>query len=223
MPSFMGGMLVEDETLRASLKGVLDSFARKRPNNPDGLVGALVQCEAAFRLEQEYALHANPWLSVEKYLKALRAARLAYLEIPNQLQGAMTTFLPYTGSSLLPDEVLKGLFVRIYGDSSRAGLPAWRLDGLESHDYWGLDLEMLDLLIAAAAKMIDECGCDPYTRARPDFYLAKWVTDVCVSFGIKKSAAESSQLYRIVSAVLRNKYPKASYKSLIKEVIRDKG
>jgi len=173
-------------------------------------------------------LTESPLAALDAYASALAEARKAYFCVPSKVRELLPLLMPYTATSVLPEDLLRRLGLAVFDTAALApALPEWRRLDVESEDYWTADLELLDLLQGTARKAIAdhypkaEQGRRP--RSRPDLVLASRVLGVCERHGIKVSHQPKSYCYRIIQCVVSQKYPKSEYRDLIKRAIQGRG
>lgn len=228
MPNFQGGVVVTDDELRSNVFAVVSSFKHPPVANAQGLADS-IECEvSAFKEMEAVALKVDPSPKVKAYLKKLEAARKSYLNIPEEVRAILPDLFPYAGLSLFPADMLRVFAVAQYephmlaslvSDACRSGKSKDELsrlgtslerrkEGLCNEDYWGADVEMLDLLVATANKYlldhVEPIVAGKRRRYRPDVRLIRRLIPVCNGFGVTASAAEDSYFTAIVRAVMEH-------------------
>lgn len=216
------GIVTHDESLRGDLLALFQSF-RNKPRDPAALADRLLT-EVWFyeRFKEEAKNEPTPDIhrkKVERFRKAMQEARQAWIDLPPVVRQVMPSHIPFTGTSLLSKPLLEALMLEGYWNKDYQ-LPDWRKAGLEEIEEWGADLEMLDLLQALA----DQAIChqpDKGARKRTDIGFIRSIALICEEYGIRKSAANDSQLTKVVRVMLRDS--KADLRDAIRTAIGEGG
>lgn len=212
------GVITHDQSLKASLLALFETF-QKMPRDPAKLIERLLT-EAWYyeQFKEEAKKEPTPDIhrkKVDRFRRAIQEARKAWIDLPPVVRQVMPSHIPFTGTSLLSKPVLEALMLEGYWSKDHQ-LPDWRKAGLEEIEEWGADLEMLDLLQALAEQAICHQP-DKSARKRTDIGFIRGIAGICEEYGIKKSAAEESQLTKVVRVMLRGS--KADLRDAIRTAI----
>lgn len=147
---------------------------------------------------------------VTRFRDALLKARDIWSEMENDDQKKLSSCLEDLKNSSNPghelvEDTTYEQFLKIYGNTYP--IAEWRKKELSQHRNWGLDIEMLDLLIGNAELWLRTKAPKPQERHDPRLYAVKFLADVCEQNGIPASHAEKSKFTKIVTMYLNHTYP----------------
>ncbi|TBV11343.1 hypothetical protein [Stutzerimonas kirkiae] len=142
---------------------------------------------------------------VERYLKALTNARKIWMEMENDDQRSLSQSLSEIDSGHAIVDVL-GLEPFLTSFKPTKDVAQWRQKALKQHKHesWGLDTEMLDLLIGAAQQWITEKAPESHSKIDPTLYAVIYMGEQCQTFGLEPSPAPSSQFTQVVDAYFKH-------------------
>lgn len=217
---YFAGLVTPDPELMGQLLALFQKF-RTPPTDSQRLAERLANEDWYFVRHKAHALAEPPPAEhrdkVERFVKAIKEARSAWLDLPPTVQQVMHQNIPYTNESQFSKSILESLQLAYFFKGERR-LPEWRNEGMEKIQEWGADLEMLDLLQSLGRNWQANHLPDKGARRRPELGHVRAIADICEEHGIKKSAAAESQLSKVVRVMLRDS--KADLRELIEDAIK---
>ncbi|WP_137889244.1 hypothetical protein [Pseudomonas sp. 2FE] len=180
--------------------------------------------EELIRAEQLNKSHASRERNElgERYLNALTKARDVWMDMENDDQRALTKCMSEIDSG---HAIIDGIGLEPLLTSFRLtqDIAPWRATALKrrKHDRWGLDTEMLDLLISAAQKWIEHEAPEKSAKIDPTLYAVMYMAEQCQAYGIEPSPTPSSRFTEVVDTYFkhtkigRDTSERTSYKDII--------
>ena len=162
--------------------------------------------------------------TVERYLKALSNARKIWMEMENDDQRSLSKSMSEIESGHAIVDVL-GFKPFITSFSPTENIAPWRKKAItqNKHEFWGLDTEMLDLLIGGAQRWVNTKAPESHSKIDPTLYAVIYMGGQCQRFGLEPSPATSSQFTQVVDTYFRHTNTgsdnsnRTSYKDLIQK------
>lgn len=147
---------------------------------------------------------------VSRLVSTLRKARKIWAQMENDDQKSLSGCLE--DLKLSPEaghEFLEGLpyDVVLRGFEPSYPIATWRREELSKHQSWGLDVEMLDLLITNADAWLKTKAPPSQHRHDPVLYAVQYIASACEAFGIKASASDNSRFTKIITLYFNYTYP----------------
>ncbi|SFI61578.1 hypothetical protein SAMN05216206_2552 [Pseudomonas guineae] len=141
----------------------------------------------------------------ERYLNALKKARDIWMEMENDDQHALTKCMSEIDSGhAIIDEI--GLEPLLTSFRLTQDIAPWRSAALRQrkHERWGLDTEMLDLLVGAAQRWIEFEAPEKSAKIDPTLYAVMYIAEQCQTYGIDPSPTTTSRFTEIVDTYFRH-------------------
>lgn len=137
--------------------------------------------------------------TAQRYLASLHKARKLWTEMENDDQCSLSQCVDEltSGHEILDVLELEQLHSGYKPNESNA---EWRKPALNKHKHWGIDTEMLDLLIGAAQHWIKNKSPSPHEKIDPTTYAVIYMCGNCENHNIKASSSDTSRFTKIVSA-----------------------
>lgn len=136
--------------------------------------------------------------SVDLYLAALRKARMQWLKMENDDQISLSRCIKRMDEGHEIMEVLEPDQIHT-GYKPKDSMATWRAHTLSKHMFWGIDTEMLDLLIGAAQIWLKEDSPKQHEKIDPTLYAVIYMGGHCENHNISAAPSESSRFTKIVS------------------------
>src|SRR5690606_8652287 len=121
----------------------------------------------------------------ERYLNALKKARDIWMGMENDDQRALTKCMAEIDSGhAIVDKI--GLEPLLTSFALTQDIAPWRAKALRQrkHERWGMDTEMLDLLISAAQRWIEYEAPEKSAKIDPTLYAVMYMAEHCRAYGI---------------------------------------
>jgi len=137
--------------------------------------------------------------TAQRYLASLHKARKLWTEMENDDQCSLSQCVDELTSGheildvLEPDQILSGY-------KPHESIAEWRKPALNKHRHWGIDTEMLDLLIGAAQHWLDNKSPSSHEKIDPTTYAVIYMCGNCENHNIRASSSETSRFTKVVSA-----------------------
>ena len=135
--------------------------------------------------------------AVTTYLEALRKARKIWSKMENNDQIELSNCIHdlNTGHAIM--NVLEQ-HQTLTSYKSSEDMAEWRKPVLNNHMSWGMDTEMLDLLIGSAQEWLDNKKPKPYEKINPTLYSVIYICGHCENHNIEIKHSESGRIAKIL-------------------------
>ncbi|MEB0123975.1 hypothetical protein QN391_25325 [Pseudomonas sp. CCI1.2] len=140
--------------------------------------------------------------TTKRYLASLYKARKLWGEMENDDQISLSRCLKELTDG---HEIMDVLEIdQIYrGFKPHDGIAEWRKPALNKHRSWGIDMEMLDVLIGAAEHWLNTKSPISHEKIDPTLYAVIYMCGNCENHNIKASSAANSHFTEIVSTYFK--------------------
>lgn len=137
--------------------------------------------------------------TAKRYLASLHKARNLWMEMENDDQSSLSQCVEELTEGHEIMDVLE--FEQIHsGYKPHEAIAEWRKPALNKHRSWGIDTEMLDLLIGAAEYWIENKSPVAHEKIDPTLYAVIYMCGNCENHNIKASSSDTSRFTKVVSA-----------------------
>lgn len=147
---------------------------------------------------------------VSRYLETLQKARRLWASMENDDQKSLSQCMEdlklqqSSGHEIL-ETMEYDVILKSYKQDYK--IASWRTAELSKHDNWGMDTEMLDLLITNANHWLEHKAPVAQERLDPVLYAVMYMAEECENMGINPSYADNSNFTKIVTMYLNFTYP----------------
>ena len=139
---------------------------------------------------------------VSRYLETLEKARRLWASMENDDQKSLSQCMEDLKLKQNPGhEILETMEYEAIINSYKQDyqIASWRTSELSRHDSWGVDTEMLDLLITNANHWLEHKAPVAQERLDPVLYAVMHMVEECENMGINTSYADNSNFTKIVT------------------------
>lgn len=141
--------------------------------------------------------------TAKRYLASLHKARDMWSEMENDDQSSLSQCVEELTNGHDIMDVLE-LEQILSGYGPHQAIAEWRKPALNKHRSWGLDTEMLDLLIGAAKYWMENKTPVAHEKIDPTLYAVIYMCGNCENHNIIASSSDTGRFTKVVSAYFQH-------------------
>ncbi|MAG66525.1 MAG: hypothetical protein CMK74_11740 [Pseudomonadales bacterium] len=162
--------------------------------------------------------------AVTRILNGLKKVRTIWSTLENEDQKSLASCMEYIklmekpGHQLI-ENISYEQILTIYNNDYP--ISAWRKEELSRHRSWGIDIEMLDLLITNTEMWLSKKAPAAQQRLDPAQYAVRYLASACEAYGLKASHSDNSRFMRVVTMYLNYTYPDRKNSLVPRDMIKN--